>query len=249
MAKNMFIQIDMRRLLSHSLQGMFLGLALSGQLAHAATENKAPAPPGCGQYPVSHYGPFDYRTANQGRRDIVEDHHFTPQVESLRAGMTGPPGGDISYTLGAFPNHPRAIVSMMRLSEKLKQDPVSTAAMSVECYFLRGIRFVPDDLVFRMQYANFLISRNRTQEALKIIDQVVEKAEDNGFTHFNAGMLYFDMKEYGKALTQAHRAMELGFPSPELQKRLNSVGRWVKPAVDAASAPAQPDSAPSDASQ
>ncbi|MDY0747267.1 hypothetical protein SNE35_22365 [Paucibacter sp. R3-3] len=221
---------------------LFLGLILSGPLAHAVSENKAPAPAGCEQYSTGHYGPYDYRTAPQQRRDLVEDHHFTAKVEQLQAGQEGYVGGDLSYTLGAFPNHPRAIVSMMRLSARTKQDPVQYAQMSLECYFLRGIRFAPDDLVWRMQYAVFLISRNRVPDAMKVVDEVADHAGDEGFTHFNAGMLYFDMKEYDKALAQAHRAMALGFNRPELHDRLSSVGRWVEPAAEAASAPSAPAS-------
>jgi len=231
----------MRRLVSPSLHILCLGLLLAAPCARAASVQKAPAPDGCPQYPSNYFGPFDYRTTAQQRRDIVEDFHFTPQVEQLRAGMTGPIGGDISYTLGAFPNHPRAIVAMMRLSERLKQDPVPAAMMSLECYFLRGIRFAPDDLIFRMQYALFLNSRSRTPEAVKVMDQVVKDADpENPLTHFNAGMVYFDMKEYDKALIQAHRVIALGFNRPELRDRLASIGHWVEPAAaaDAASAPA-----------
>ncbi|MBA4218626.1 MAG: hypothetical protein C0460_14995 [Methylibium sp.] len=217
---------------------MLAALLAANLPAHAVTPPKAPAPPGCSQYPGNYFGPFDYRTAPQQRRDIVEDFHFTPQVEQLRAGMTGPVGGDISYTLGAFPNHPRAIVAMMRLVDKLKQDPAPGAMMSMECYFLRGIRFAPDDLVFRMQYGLFLMSRNRMQDALNTVDVVAKEAGDNAFTHFNAGMLYFDMKEYDKALVQAHRVIALGFERPELRDKLKSVGRWVDPPAEAASAPA-----------
>jgi tetratricopeptide (TPR) repeat protein len=225
---------------------MLGGLLAVNLSAHAVSVQKAPAPEGCGQYPGNYFGPFDYRTTPQQRRDIVEDYHFTPQVEHLRAGMTGPIGGDISYTLGAFPNHPRAIVSMMQLVDKLKQDPAPGAMMSLECYFLRGIRYAPDDLVFRMYYAFFLISRNRMPEASKVVDQVVTDTEpDNAFTHFNAGMLYFDMKEYDKALAQAHRVMALGFKRQELRERLTAIGRWTEPPADAASAPA---SAPAAAS-
>ncbi|WP_457427753.1 hypothetical protein [Roseateles sp. P5_E7] len=241
----------MHHFISRSLHAISLGLLLFGSPAHAVSAQKAPAPAGCPQYPGNHFGPFDYRTAPQQQRDIVEDFHFTPQVEQLRAGMTGPIGGDVSYTLGAFPNHPRAIVAMMRLSERLKEDPVPAAKMSLECYFLRGIRFAPDDLVWRMQFALFLISRNRMREAVEAVDQVVAAAGDNGFTHFNAGMVYFDMKEYDKALLQAQRAMALGFTRSELQARLASVGRWTErpTSADAASAPASATAPASAASQ
>mmetsp|Transcript_28885 Transcript_28885/g.52144 ORF Transcript_28885/g.52144 Transcript_28885/m.52144 type:complete len:95 (-) Transcript_28885:406-690(-) len=89
-----------------------------------------------------------------------------------------------------------------------------------------------------MQYGLFLMSRNRMQDALNTVDVVAKEAGDNAFTHFNAGMLYFDMKEYDKALVQAHRVIALGFERPELRDKLKSVGRWVDPPAEAASAPA-----------
>ena len=226
----------MRRLISLSLSSIFIGLLLTSTPTRAASVLKAPAPPGCKQYSSSYYGPFDYRTAPQQRRDIVEDHHFTQDVEELRGGADSNVGLDLNYTMGVFPNHLRAIVAMMRYSKQTKQDPTPGATMSLECYFLRGISFVPEDLVFRMQYAVFLISRNRVSDALKIVDEVSAHANDSGFTHFNAGMLYFDMKEYDKAVAEAHRAMALGFDRPDLHDRLSSIGRWIAPAAEAASA-------------
>ena len=90
-----------------------------------------------------------------------------------------------------------------------------------------------------MLYVSFLSRRNRIDEAQKFLDYVVQQAEDNPLTHFNAGLLYFDMKLYDKALAQAHRVMALGMVRTELRDRLTSVGRWKEPApVDAADAAA-----------
>lgn len=209
--------------------------------------NGAPAPAGCGQ-PYNVYGPFDYRTASHHQKHMVEHAHFTRGVETLSRGATGPFGHDIGYTLAVFPNHPRAIHSMERLAEKLKADPPPRADMTIECYYARGMSFAPDDLVFRMLYVSFLTRNNRLDDARRFLEFVVERAGDNPLTHFNAGLLYFDMKDYDKALAQAHRAMDMGVQRIELRDRLTSVGRWKDPApaapADAASAAA---SAPSPA--
>jgi tetratricopeptide (TPR) repeat protein len=205
-----------------------------------AQGNRAPAPPGCGET-HNQYGPFDYRTAPPSQRGLVENAHFTRGVETLTKGATGPFVNDIGYTLAVFPNHPRAIYTVERLAEKEKSDPARGTDMTVECYFARGMAFAPDDLVFRMLYVSFLSRRNRTEEARKFLDYVVQQAEDNPMTHFNAGMLYFDMKDYDMALTQAHRALALGATRTELRDRLNSVGRWREPLaapVDAAASAA-----------
>ncbi|MGQ3095800.1 MAG: tetratricopeptide repeat protein [Roseateles sp.] len=202
-----------------------------------AQGRRAPSPEGCGET-RNVYGPFDYRTANAQQRSIVENAHFTRGVETLTKGETGPFGGDIGYTLAVFPNHARAIISMDRLTQKEKSDPPKGADMTIECYFARGMAFAPDDLVFRMLYVDSLIRRNRLSDAQRFLDYVVTQAGDNPLTHFNAGMLYADMKDYAKALAQAHRVMAMGMTRTELRKRLESAGRWTEPEIEAAAAAA-----------
>lgn len=216
-----------------------LGLMAAAPAASAQAGNGAPAPPGCGQ-PYNLYGPFDYRMASYHQKHMVEHAHFTRGVETLTKGATGPFGHDIGYTLAVFPNHPRAIYAMERLAEKQKADPPTRADMTVECYYARGMNFAPDDLVFRMLYVSYLIRRSRLDDARRFLEYVVDRAGDNPLTHFNAGLLYFDMKDYDEALTQAHRAMDLGMQRPELRNRLTSVGRWKdqEPATAGTAAPA-----------
>lgn len=227
-----------------------LALLAGAPAASAQTGNGAPAPAGCGQ-PYNVYGPFDYRKASYQQRQLVERAHFTRGVETLTKGSTGPFGHDIGYTLAVFPNHPRAIYAMERLADMEKADPPARADMTVECYYARGMNFAPDDLVFRMLYVSYLIRRNRFDDAHRFLEYVVEHADDNPLTHFNAGLLYFDMKDYDRALAQAHRAAALGMQRPELRDRLQSVGRWRDPdpatpadALAAASAPTPAASEP-----
>ncbi|WP_343625746.1 hypothetical protein [Roseateles puraquae] len=224
--------------------------ALLPLAATAQMNNRAPSPEGCGD---THnlYGPFDYRTAAASTRYIVEFAHFTKGVETLTKGATGPFGGDIGYTLAVFPNHARAILTLERLVERMKKDPPEGADMTLECYYARGMNFAPDDHVFRMLYVSFLIRKQRLDEAQRFLAYVVERATDNPLTQFNAGMLYFDMKDYDKALVQAHRAMAMGMTRVELRNQLTAVGRWKDPepdapasAASAASAPAAAASAP-----
>jgi hypothetical protein len=220
---------------------------LSLTMLHLAGVAKpAPSPPGCGEA-FNSYGPFDYRSAQPSQRLIVENAHFTPGVENLTRGATGPFGHDIGYTLAVFPNHPRAIAAMERLAERQKTDPPQGASMTIDCYYARGMNFAPDDLVFRMLYANSLIRRKRFDEAQRFLDYVVTQAGDNPMTHFNAGMLYMDMSRHDQALVQAHRAMALGLVRPELRDRLTAAGRWKEPEPTAAEATASSASAASQA--
>lgn len=177
------------------------------------------------------YGPFDYRT-DRDKLGIVEQYHFTPEVEALIRGKSSfRMGKDLSYTLNAFPNHHRALMSMMRYGQKLKTPQPPDADYSVECFFLRALRFRPDDTVARMMYATFLSTNARVPEALDELEQVAKAAGDNPFTCYNMGLIYLDMKEYEKALALAHKAMALGFGQTGLRDKLMAIGKWRAPEV------------------
>lgn len=203
------------------------------------------------------YGPYDYRT-DRDKLPIVLGAHFTPIVESLVRGATGSlPGGDIDYTLRAIPNNHRALISMMRLGEKEKTPQPSGSHYTVECWFDRAIRFRPDDGIVRMIYATYLNKNGRIPEATAQLEIATNYAKDNAFTHYNIGLHYFDLKNYDKALTQAHKAIELGFTQTALRDQLQKVGKWSEPteaaatpvaASDAASAPAPASSTAVDSS-
>jgi hypothetical protein len=195
--------------------------------AHAQSGNSS-----CGSLSqgTSGYGPFDYRT-DKPKLGVVEQYHFTPAVEALIRGSTNTlPGADLDYTLRAFPNHHKALLAVVRYGEKLKSPQPSGTHYSVECYFDRALRFRPDDMVVRMIYATFLAKNARLPEAFQQLGQAAGSAADNAFTHYNIGLIYFDLKEYDKALVQAHKAIALGFPRTDLRNQLQSVGKWSEPA-------------------
>lgn len=172
------------------------------------------------------YGPLDYRTMQGPKIAIVEQFHFTPEVEALVRGKSGSLGADLSYTLRAIPNHPRALLAMMRLALKTQNPQPPDAAYSVDCFFQRALRFKPEDTVARLLYANYLTSTGRATEAVQHIEKTEQYAGDNGFTHYNMGLAYFDAKQYTKALEQAHKAVEMGVLQTALREKLVSVGQW-----------------------
>jgi tetratricopeptide (TPR) repeat protein len=186
------------------------------------------------------YGPYDYRSADNSQRFLVEQPHFSPNIEALLRGNSGTIGAELNYTLRAFPNHPRALNAVMRYGEKMKSPQPHDLQFPVECYFERALRFKPDDHIARMLYAQFLTRNKRGAEAAGHLAQVAEKAGDNAFTHYNLGLLYLDLQRHDEALTHAHEAYARGFERPELRERLQSLGKWTdrpQPAA-AASAPA-----------
>lgn len=191
------------------------------------------------------YGPFDYRT-DQNKLPVVEQRHFTPRIESLIGGETTVAAGpDIEYTLGAFPNHARALAAVMRIGLRDKTNTPKELKRSVDCHFERALRFRANDVVVRMIFAQWLGKTARRDEALRQLAQVDPRGEP--LTIQNLGLLYADLGDYESALKKAYEAQSAGFQAPLLRGMLERAGRWVPPpaagdaasAADVASAPAQ----------
>ena len=183
---------------------------------------------GCGSL-QNPYGPFDYRVERGDTLHVVERFHFTPQVEALVSGATGKVGGDLDYTLRAFPNHHRALLSVMKLAEKMKSPRDPSMNYPFECYFERAIRFQRDDPIPRMFYATYLGKQGRLADAKRQLADADKMADDNPFTYYNIGMVYADLKLFDEALAEAHKAYKMGFPRPGLRDRLKAAGKWQEP--------------------
>ena len=177
--------------------------------------------------PFVQTGPFDYQTDRQ-MVTFIEAHHFQPQVEAL-VGVTRDIGADLDYTLVHVPNHPRALLALIRFGEKLKWVSRPGLQFTYECYFERAIRFRPKDAMVRMIYATYLNKFSRTPDALKQLAYAADVANDDGFANYNIGLIYLDMKQYELAVAQAHKADSLGFSKPELRDRLKIAGKWRNP--------------------
>lgn len=186
----------------------------------------AQSPSACGPLStMGAYGPYDYVT-QRGRIEIVEQHHFTPKVEALIAGESGYLGGDLNYTLIASPNHHRALLALMRYGARTHVDPPPNLTYTIDCYFDRAIRFSPNDTVVRDLFAVYLKQHNRNAEAIHQLDAASELITDNGMSHFNTGLLYFELGQFQSALREAHRARKLGFENTLLEDKLKAVNQW-----------------------
>ncbi len=175
-------------------------------------------------------GPYDYRVGHY-RMAEVEGHHLSPDVVNLVKGQTSTIGGDLDFVLRYFPNHHVALSSMLRLGEKEKRSTPMGAKYSVECYFKRALTFRPDDGVVRTIYASYLYKAGKSAEALDQFNRAVQSGEDNPNTNYNIGLVYFDLKDYEKALLFAHRAYGSGFPLQGLRNKLKKAGKWKEPAA------------------
>jgi tetratricopeptide (TPR) repeat protein len=202
---------------------IFAAVALAA-VALAAVVPDACAFEACGPLENS-YGPYDYRT-QRDKLAIVERFHFTQPVQMLDEQRATNLGGNLDYTLRASPNHPGALWAMATLSLRQKRDRVSGAEYSIECYFDRAMRFAPTDGTVYMIYGNWLFKTGRRDKAIAEY-QIAEKyAENNANLHYNLGLVYFDVGDYGKALAQAHIAYDLGFQLEGLRKKLTAAGKW-----------------------
>jgi hypothetical protein len=205
-------------------------LSVAGHSVHSQTVNI------CGSlHDPTHYGPFDYRTS-KARLPIVENSHFTPNIEAGAGSVEYNIGPNLNYTLKSFPNHPRALVTLVRTAERLKLTKLPNMTWDVECYFERGIRFAPDDTVVRGLYAQYLIKAGKKDQARRQLEDAEYYAKDNGVTHYNIGLLYLELGDYDKAQLKAHRAKELDFERNEIEIALKKAGKWQQPLPASSSA-------------
>ena len=157
---------------------------------------------------------------------MVEVHHFTPEVEKLIRGSTGTLGNDIDYTLHHFPNHPRALMAMSRLSLRDKTPKPHGATYSALCYFDRAIRFKPNDALVRSIYSSHLLEIGKPKLALEQLKIAAKIEPENPTTSYNLGLLYFKQKKYDEAMHYAKKAYSLDFPLPGLKNKLIKIGKW-----------------------
>ena len=200
----------------------YLALVASPVVASASEQDCGPL--------QNHFGPFDYRSASPQDRALVEGAHFTPQVESLKGGKnTITAGGDINYTLMVFPNHHRALMATIKLSEKEKTDKPRGMRYTVACWFDRAERFRFDDAMVKTLHGIYLSRTGKSQAAVDKLEEAKALASDNANITYNLGLAYFDLKQYDKALASAHSAYALGFPLPGLRDKLKRAGKWSEP--------------------
>jgi tetratricopeptide (TPR) repeat protein len=183
----------------------------------------------CGDIYAKRYGPFDYTNPEDFKKKlpVVEQYHFTSEVENLSAGNTAAePGSDLSYTLSAFPNHHRALASMVKLALREKTNRPRLSKYTVDCWFDRAIEWRPRDGMVRMIFGNYLSHVKRYKEAQEQYQEAEALLKNNTNLYYNMGLMYFNMKDYDKSLQYAKKAYGGGFPLPGLKNMLVKAGKW-----------------------
>lgn len=175
------------------------------------------------------YGPYDYlqRKKLSYNLHLVEGAHFTAKVESLESGQSGAFAlmGDLDYTLRAWPNHHRALTSLMRYTTQKKGIP-DPGYPPFECYLQRAIHFSPKDMVPSLLYALYLHKLGYREKALQQYKDVENLSPDNPELHYNLGLLLVNLKKYEEAKSYAQKAYQAGYPLPGLKRQLTELGYW-----------------------
>ena len=225
----------------------WLGKFLSGAsillttVSAIAVENSS----GCPALLRHSYGPYDYRTITKEQIVLVEGAHFFPDVENLRDGVAHQsrgyalvPGAEIDYTLRAFPNHHRALMSLSRLSIRDKTERPKGVKANVDCYFKAAMDFRDNDSTVYLIYGIHLSKKGKASEALEYLDKAKALGDDSVNLQYNLGLAYFQAKRYREALDAAHKAYAAGFPLEGLRNMLKRSGKWEEPKPPAS--PSQP---------
>jgi tetratricopeptide (TPR) repeat protein len=210
---------------------LMLGGATYAQVGpHDKSDPEREPSPECGTFDYRYVrnaaGPADYRQASDYLIRLVENAHFTQEVELLVKGKSSTIGGDIAYTLNALPNHPRALRAAAAYERKLGPVAVKEMGFSTKCWFDRAISFRSNDANARIVIAAEFIRRKQIAEATEHV-RVAEKFADRGpLTVYNLGLLNFEIGDYDRALSYAKEAQGMGVDLPGLRQKLEKVGRW-----------------------
>lgn len=172
------------------------------------------------------YGPFDYlqRASYSKELYLVESAHFTPAVENLVKGNTGKFMGDLDYTLRAWPNHHRALNSVIQYRLRVGNDFPRSTWVPAECYLQRAISFNPKDTTVYMLYGLLLHRMERREEALEYYRKAEQLDSSNVQLMYNLGLLLCDLGEYQEAKEYSDKVYASGFPLPGLKNKLTKAG-------------------------
>lgn len=169
---------------------------------------------------VSSLGPWDYtQRASHVHLERVEKSYFPQHVENL----TGDPkqsAMSAAKTLRIYPNHHRALYTMMRYYRDYPDIDNKNEIHSMECLFTRARFFAPNDpmvyMLNGMHYhwnSDFIGSRDKYMKAYQL-------EPENPQVNYNLGLMYYDQGDYENAAKHADIAYSGGYPLQGLRKKL-----------------------------
>lgn len=213
----------------------FRGLAF---IACLCTALAAPA-----EEQLNYYDLSDPRAVNL--LGNVEKFHLPPGVSKMRTGQYIQAMADFEFVLNRFPNHPKALLLMGEASLKMNQPG------KAQRRFEQAIELYPKTARTYMVYGIFLHKRRQFNDAVKQYTQSIELNPNSSEAHYNLGLAYLALKQYGLANEQAQIAYAQGYPLPGLRNKLKKVSAWrpldtlPQPEGAADTSPANPTATPS----
>ena len=166
---------------------------------------------------------FDFLDpASKQRLDIVEEYHFTPEIENLQRGLTGYIPGELDFVLRALPNHYRALAAMGRwqLMNPKMPDSLAGRVYTADCYFRRAIDFRGTDPNLHQLYGIYLHQSGKLADAERQYKTALELGSDNAELFYNYGLLKFRQGDLAAAQEMAEKAYARGYPLPGLRDML-----------------------------
>jgi len=174
-------------------------------------------------------GPYDYRqrTSLTGELKRVERRHFTQKVEQLISGeSTKDVMSDLDYTLRQWPNHHRALYSMIEYQIRESKKYSRRKMIPAECYLQRAEKFSNKDITVMILYALYLHRSGHLDLALKKYEEAEGTDENNMQLKYNYALLLVDLGKFDEAKEKAEFLYSKNFPLEGLKKRLSKAGHW-----------------------
>ncbi len=175
------------------------------------------------------FGPYDYlqRDSLKSELQVVEENHFSAEIERLEGGQTTTAIGDIHYTLSTWPNHHRALNSALRYRlQSLGAWPEDSKVPPVECYLQRAINFSPNDPKPYIMYGLLMHKAGQYDTALKAYQTAIRLLPNDIITQYNMGLTLVELKKFQEAQAVGETVYAAGFPLPGLKKKLIAAGHW-----------------------
>ena len=144
----------------------------------------------------------------------------------MRTGEAQSVLSDIHYTLKAWPNHHRALNSVIQYQLIQAKGKKNLRFPPAECYLERAVKFSPKDATTHMLYANLLQRTGHKKRALEFYEKALTLKPKGVQIKYNFALLLVDLKKFERAKGYAIELYEKGFPLPGLKDKLKKTGYW-----------------------
>jgi len=176
------------------------------------------------------YGPYDFFSVDKHHVNVVEQFHFTRNVEQLIKGESSRIVDDLDYTLVSIPNHPKALLSAIRFqikeNNKLNRVALGRLKSTPECYLQRAINFNPKNTSSYILLAYYYSKINKLKKAQDIYIKAINLAPNNSKTEYLYSLLLIKLKENKEAVKYAKKAYQHGHPPQNLKNKLKKLHLW-----------------------